>query len=495
MTALWMLYALVVGTLLAITARALEGALRAAVLPVRWVWAGALVATVLLVAAAPHRAAPAPAVQVVEVRQVPVGTPAAEAPSPRSPVATLVSVLREAGDVPLQRAAALIETGSVGRLDRVLGGAWILLSLLLALLFPATLLRFRAAGRSWPVARLHGSRVRISPRAGPAVVGVLRSEIVIPRWLLTSHPEEQRLVLAHEQEHQRARDPLLLATGCLAAVLLPWHPAVWWMLSRLRLAVELDCDARVLRRGVAPLSYGSMLIDLAGRCSGLPVGAPALADTPSHLERRLLAMKPETRPFGPARAAALGAFALATVLVACDTALPTAAQVEEMDAAAAETQARRIALINPGDAEEAVFMVDGVVVSREEAHAIAADRIAHIEVLRSTGGEAARIQISTEEEGAEGIRIRAVRSEEGAEGARLRVSEPGRLVVGGASDFQGVILIDGVRADGTALRALRPEEIQGIEVIKGPAAAKTFDAPEAEHGVIRVTTKRGAVND
>ena len=72
------------------------------------------------------------------------------------------------------------------------------------------------------------------------------------RWLLRRAPDEQRIVLAHEAEHVRARDPLLLAAGCAGVALLPWHPVSWWLLARLRLAVELDCDRRVLRRGVAP---------------------------------------------------------------------------------------------------------------------------------------------------------------------------------------------------------------------------------------------------
>ena len=52
----------------------------------------------------------------------------------------------------------------------------------------------------------------------------------------------------HEREHQRARDPLLLHAAAVGALVMPWNPAVWWMLSRLKLAVEMDCDARVFAR-------------------------------------------------------------------------------------------------------------------------------------------------------------------------------------------------------------------------------------------------------
>jgi hypothetical protein len=56
MTVSWMLYALLVGTLLASAARLLEGMLRIAGRPARWVWAAALGLTIVLSALAPQRA-------------------------------------------------------------------------------------------------------------------------------------------------------------------------------------------------------------------------------------------------------------------------------------------------------------------------------------------------------------------------------------------------------------------------------------------------------
>src|SRR5262249_41366109 len=56
MIPLWIVYALVFGTLLALAAWSLEHVFRLAALPGRWVWAGALGVTLLLVALAPQRA-------------------------------------------------------------------------------------------------------------------------------------------------------------------------------------------------------------------------------------------------------------------------------------------------------------------------------------------------------------------------------------------------------------------------------------------------------
>src|SRR5205085_276783 len=150
-------------------------------------------------------------------------------------------------------------------------------------------------------------------------IGVFHPAIVVPRWLLDCKVEEQRLVLAHEREHVRAHDSLLLAVACFGVILLPWNPAVWWIFSRLRLAVKLDCDRRVLRQGVAPRAYGTVLIDLARRCPRLAVSAPALAGRASHLEQRILAMNPSRLPYPWLSSLAFGSIAGAALVVACTT--------------------------------------------------------------------------------------------------------------------------------------------------------------------------------
>jgi TonB family protein len=73
------------------------------------------------------------------------------------------------------------------------------------------------------------------------------------------------LVITHEEEHLRARDTLLLASGLGAIVLAPWNLFAWIQLRRLRLAIEMDCDARLIRRGVPPTQYASVLVEVGGR--------------------------------------------------------------------------------------------------------------------------------------------------------------------------------------------------------------------------------------
>ena len=333
MSAGWLVYALVTGTLIAVGASALDGLARARRWPTRWIWALAMLGMLVVVSSIAFVRNDAGPAGLVETMPSAGGAVDASQPS------AIVSILRDVRAI-VESTLIAIVSSAARWLPVALTGAGGVLWLVGVIAALATLtfvhLRLRRARRSWPSAVLHGRRVRVAPTEGPAVVGVVRPEIVVPRWLLARDAEEQRLVLAHEDEHVRARDHLLLGGACIAVALMPWHPAAWWALTRLRLAIELDCDARVLRRGVPARSYGEMLIDLAGQCSGFRVGATALADKTSHLERRLLAMKPITKRFALVRGGALCAAAVLSLAAACEARVPTSAEIQSMDVAGAE---------------------------------------------------------------------------------------------------------------------------------------------------------------
>lgn len=490
-----MIYGLLVGLLLAAVAALAEGALRAAGRPGRWSWAAALGLTVALVAVAPRRVASTVSLSLPRAEStlaVTGGSPAL-APGWSDRAAALVAVVERAVSEPLRwtiaAAGQLLPAGS----SRWLGAGWLALSVALLGLFAIVYLRFHRARTRWPVVELQGTRVRLARDAGPAVVGLARPEIIVPSWLIERSDAEQRLVLAHEREHVAARDPLLLAAACIAAVLVPWHPAVWWMLSRLRLAVELDCDARVLRQGVAARSYGTLLIDLAGRCSGLRIGAPALADESSHLRQRLIAMTQRTSRFPFARAAAAAAFAAVALVAACEAKLPTQTEVDGMTAASATASAQKLRLMS-SDTAHAQYKVNGVLVSAAEANAIPADRIATIDVRRgpSAPNGKAIISITTRQPGDTGKGVMMTKEVRigGQPGDPLEA--PDGLPRKHLQNFEGVILIDGVRSTEAAMQALAPNDIVSVEVIKGASAASLYDAPEAKNGVIRITTNKGA---
>lgn len=517
MTTAWIAYSLVVSVLLAATARWLANLCQLAARPARWVWAGAIALTLALSVIAPRRAAP-PTRLMLRADIEPASVLVAPTPSFGSRMLGEIMAVRRALTAPAQRVIARAETLVPASLDRALGALWLGASAALLLLFASVYARMARRRYEWPLAELHGMRVRISPEAGPVVVGLSPPEIVVPRWLLLRSEDEQRIVLEHEREHVRARDPLLLAAACAVAALLPWNPAVWWMLSRLQLAVELDCDARVLRRGIAPRSYGALLIDLAGRCSGLPLGAPALADRPSQLERRLLAMRPDHPRFARVRGGAFAALALIALAAACEARMPTSADVAEMDVTKAQHAAGaiRLSTVKVGDSAT-VYTLDGVRVTAERASALKPSEIASIEVSKISRNGAGSASVNIRSRAASGdtsaksgeptiarFKFRHLgageRGDSGsAEGsAHVFVRSEGAAATALPSGnynmrrFDGLVIVDGVRKTEAELAAIPPNDIVSVSVTKGPEALKLYPDAAAANGVIRVTTKRGA---
>ncbi|HEX8693454.1 MAG TPA: M56 family metallopeptidase, partial [Longimicrobium sp.] len=299
MTAHWMLYCAAVAVLLGLGALAAERALAAFGRPTRWAWAAALFLSLAVPAAArlfPRQAPPAPAAPKVAAASA---GPAAAAGGTA---------------VPLELPARL----DLAALDRPLLVGWGTASglALLALAAMAAVLERRR--RRWRPARVSGEPVLVSPDTGPAVVGLFRSRIVFPEWAYAAGEEVRALMLEHEREHVRARDPLLLAGALAVAALLPWSPAVWWQLRRLRLSVEVDCDARVLRRRSDLRAYGALLLEVGRRAGRSRLALAAFSEPTSFLERRIHAMTaPRVRqPW--LRAAGFGAAAAALLAAACE---------------------------------------------------------------------------------------------------------------------------------------------------------------------------------
>ncbi|MEO6778746.1 MAG: M56 family metallopeptidase [Gemmatimonadaceae bacterium] len=201
-------------------------------------------------------------------------------------------------------------------------GVWLALSAALIAWLAIGLRRWRLERRSWTPATLDGIHVRLSPSTGPAVVGVLSHQIVVPRWAAAMQPEHRRLILAHECEHVQARDPERLALAVAALILMPWNVGLWLCAARLRRAIELDCDARVLRRYPDTREYGYVLLEVASRGRNVgPLAVPmvSLLRFPSELELRLRAM---TRRGGLGARTALAGGIAALVAVAAAFAAP-----------------------------------------------------------------------------------------------------------------------------------------------------------------------------
>lgn len=144
--------------------------------------------------------------------------------------------------------------------------------------------------RGWRAQTVLQRSVLISSNVGPAVVGMISPAIVVPEWTLTLSSQPLSLLLLHEHEHRRMHDGQLLTLAGIAAVLMPWNVALLWQLRRLRVAVELDCDARVLR-SAEPRAYGELLLNVAREGHGARlIGATAFTERATQLERRIRAL-------------------------------------------------------------------------------------------------------------------------------------------------------------------------------------------------------------
>lgn len=178
---------------------------------------------------------------------------------------------------------------SISAFDAEIMGLWLVGTITLALWGFVGLSRL-----AWLVPK-RGGTVVVHPKLGPATVGLLRSRVVIPPWVLALPEAERQYVLRHEYEHLRAHDTQLLFFASLTVVATPWNVALWWLLRRLSVAVEIDCDNRVLAAGRDAQTYGELLLKVAARESpGLRI-QPAFLGGAGMLERRLRHMLAPSR--------------------------------------------------------------------------------------------------------------------------------------------------------------------------------------------------------
>lgn len=169
----------------------------------------------------------------------------------------------------------------------------------------------------WSTSTVSGRDIYVSTDRGPAVAGVVKPWIVLPRWALQLPSRELDFVLLHEEEHVRARDTTLLAGALALVALTPWSPGAWLHLRGLKMAMEVDCDRRVLRRAPDRATYGESLLTVAARSSGLSLGLAAFTEKERSLKTRILAMTSRVTRWTAVRSLLFLAVATLVGLQAC----------------------------------------------------------------------------------------------------------------------------------------------------------------------------------
>jgi len=111
------------------------------------------------------------------------------------------------------------------------------------------------------VRMLVSDRVRV-----PAAIGFFSPAIIVPTWALRElSVEDFRTILLHELAHLRRWDDWTNLAQKVLKALFFFHPAVWWIESRLSLEREMACDDLVLAATSSPRAYATSLISLAER--------------------------------------------------------------------------------------------------------------------------------------------------------------------------------------------------------------------------------------
>ncbi|MEO7495802.1 MAG: M56 family metallopeptidase [Massilia sp.] len=304
----WMIYVVAVTLLLSGAALLAEQAVHQRRGPRRWIWALAIVASLLIPTV----------ISSVTIELPNLFTPA---------VSQKIVVLRESASLRLPFIApAAVHLAPQADMATTIKRAWLAASAAIALgllVSGAVVVRRK---RHWRGTQMSGTEVLVAPDTGPAVVGLLRPRIVVPAWLTCADTTQQDLVIAHEQAHLDAFDPQLLSVALCLLILMPWNLPLWWQLHRLRRAIEVDCDARVLRHKRNLADYGATLLAVGQRQSGYLGAAAAMSESASFLEQRIRIMLKQPARWNRSAAAALACLSLATATIAAQIMPPNAPQ-------------------------------------------------------------------------------------------------------------------------------------------------------------------------
>ncbi|MEH2527989.1 MULTISPECIES: M56 family metallopeptidase [unclassified Bradyrhizobium] len=306
----WMSYVIVVSLLLSLAALALEHSARFRQKPTRWLWGTSMITSLLV-----------PLVVSSVSLQIPRLTGVVDPVIPQRVVAVrdiTISGLSPSGWLTATAGSLSASPG----LDRLLQVGWSAASAILFLAILASSMQLNRRRRHWERGNVAGVPVHISEDAGPAIVGLLDPHIVVPRWLLQCSPDVQELVIAHERSHLEAHDARLVTIALGLLVCMPWNLPLWWQLRRLRFAIEIDCDARVLRCGYDISRYGETLIAIGERQSATIAMVAAMSEPRSLLEQRIRNMLREKTKYTPATAVVLGCLGIAFAVGAAEISPP-----------------------------------------------------------------------------------------------------------------------------------------------------------------------------
>jgi TonB family protein len=122
--------------------------------------------------------------------------------------------------------------------------------------------------------------------SGPVTFGWLRPTILLPTKVCELTPSAQEAIASHELFHVHRRDWLFVMAEELIRSVLWFHPAVWFVLSRIQLAREQVVDQEVVHATRDRAGYLDALVSVAAQRL-----QPDVAPAPLFLKKRQLAVR------------------------------------------------------------------------------------------------------------------------------------------------------------------------------------------------------------
>jgi beta-lactamase regulating signal transducer with metallopeptidase domain len=167
----------------------------------------------------------------------------------------------------------------------------------------------------------------------PSVLGSLRPIILLPASTLTGlTPDQIEMVLAHELAHIRRHDFTINLLQAFVETLMFYHPAVWWMSSRVRVERENCCDDLAVDVCGNPMQYARALTRLEElRAGSMPVVVAANGGSLLDRIRRIAGARAESTGLSSRWAAAVAMLSILAVAMALPS-LPALAQRENKSA-------------------------------------------------------------------------------------------------------------------------------------------------------------------
>jgi len=169
----------------------------------------------------------------------------------------------------------------------------------------------------------------------PGIFGIFRPVLLLPRGIdnrLT--PAQLDAIIAHEMCHVRRRDNLTASIHMVVEAIFWFHPAVWWIKTRLLEEREQACDEVVLQSGNEADVYAESILNVCKFCIESPL--PCVAGVAgSDLKRRIVRIMTEK----VAHNLGLGGKLLLVLAATAAIAIPTVIGLVRINQAHAQTSA------------------------------------------------------------------------------------------------------------------------------------------------------------